>query len=471
MKKQLIYPAIALVAVMGLFASCQKESDNGRSFTLLTTPYGGDDKTTMGTDGATMWEAGSDQIYINSNTTSATVSASEGEYSVEVPDGVERVNGHYYACYPGVASVSSFDNSNYAFTLTIPVNCTISNGQIHAPMMGIDDGSTLRFTNVCSLLKITFPAAVPGRTVTITETGSGAMPLTGDFTYTYGIGWTNTSQTNTGTTLTITTDAAAIYVPLPAGNHQLSISGDQFVTNSMNTVVTMAPGVIYPITMKPYVFPVSNTQKVRMSPGFLYKQGDTYKFDGQIQYNLTNTTSGTYSNSSSATNGQYKCYFTWTEAMNGGSDNNPGSFTVEGYGSGWKLLTQTQGQYIVDHCKHAHVTINGVNGLILAPEGCNATIQGASGITWNTGTTSQTFHNCTNWEALKSVGCVFLPASGKIESGTTLTETGTEGYPWTATQYKSTTSAYNFYFYSNYLIITYGTKTHRRSVELVQFVD
>ena len=456
MKKTTTLAAIALLAASMMFGGCKKDTGNDGFFRLATPGYTGNDKTTIDNDRHTCWEA-NDVLYLNGTTTTnqAIVQQDDDDWIARFNSGIEPVSTHFLVCYPGYAGTGSEANatsfSGSAFTVTFPSSITLDGTTLRCPMMGhaSTSESTITFTNVCALLKLTFPAAMTDRTVTITEIGASTLPISGEYTFTYGSVWTANTPTLTSSnnTLTVTTSAQTVYIPVPAGNHKLRIAGAADGTIQMNNAVNMQAGHIYSITAataaSSHVFSVSATEKVRFAPGNLYLEGTTYKFDNQIRYNLSNATSGSYDNSASSSNGQYQYYFTWSEALNGGSNNNPGTFTVDGYGSGWRLITKAHGNYLVEHSPHSYVTINSVNGIIIAPDDCNtSTVAPAGGATW--GNTS--YAACTNWSDLEAAGCVFLPASGILQSRG-ISYVPDQGYYWSATQ--TGDNAYLLYFQNN----------------------
>lgn len=138
--------------------------------------------------------------------------------------------------------------------------------------------------------------------------------------------------------------------------------------------------------------------KVRFAPGNLYKQGDTYKFETTICYNRGDESTS-------------KCYFTWNEAMSGSANDKSGTYSVDGYGDGWRMLTSEQWQYLIEHSKHATASVNGVNGMIIAPDGCKVAP------TYNSWDTPNLYKECLNWKALQAAGCIFLPITGLFDNG------------------------------------------------------
>lgn len=128
-------------------------------------------------------------------------------------------------------------------------------------------------------------------------------------------------------------------------------------------------------------------------------------------------------------------------------------------GSDWRTLTNAEWDYIVDtrasgatvegnsDARFVLITIrtddNSVRGMLLFPDGYD---QGTpSGVTWSASDINahgiSITASCTvaGWEALEAAGCVFLPCAGQRD-GTTISNTGTQGYYWTVTSNTGTKS-------------------------------
>lgn len=289
MRKVISKTTFILFAAVLFMTGCKNEKE--QVFTLDMPQFTGEDKTTFGSNNTTNWTVG-DAILINS--THATVQAG-GSVMTEP---VTSVGGMYYSIYPGRATASSFNNTN-GYTFTMPTTYNYSANELKAPMFGIcPAGETvIRYTNLFTLLKLDF-VTIPTQ-VTITSTNSA---ITGDFSASYNKAtgeWTLVSPepNSSNKTLTITNNgyASVMYIPLPAGNHKLTIegvsnvSGTNVVTpfyKAMASQQYMQRSIVYRIKCA-HPFSVSATKKVYFSPGNLqYYNTSTYpvSLDGNARW-------------------------------------------------------------------------------------------------------------------------------------------------------------------------------------------
>lgn len=207
----------------------------------------------------------------------------------------------------------------------------------------------------------------------------------------------------------------------------------------------------------------NNPVKVRIAPGNLYKQGDTYNFDTTICYNKGDENTS-------------KCYFTWDEAMNGSANDKSGTYSVDGYGDGWKMLTDAQWNYLVKNSKHASAKINGITGMIIAPDGCTLSPEYS---TWDND------DECTNWPDLQAAGCIFLPSTGLFVDGNVI-GTGGSGRYWSSSRgnsdeggtmgegtstYESNVCSWHLFFMEQGAAMLNGNNAEGYSVRLVQDVQ
>lgn len=272
MKKLFSIASLALLAASMLMTGCKKDND-GNIFHLQIQQYQGQNKTTLGDNGATLWVNG-DEVYVNGaeDANIATVSVSSTGATAEVTGA--PVNGKYYFFYPGNATVTRFDASAKSFTYTMPSQFTFDANALKAPMAGVSNGQEVTFANLCTMLKLEF-FIIPQKVVI---TAAENDPLCGSFTAAYGAdGWTvSTSSTSNTITILNPNQSPYIYVPLPAGNHQLAITAykettdaNALVTRSMNGSQTMAMSTLYDIPMNAHPFTVANGKQVYFSPGNL----------------------------------------------------------------------------------------------------------------------------------------------------------------------------------------------------------
>ena len=111
----------------------------------------------------------------------------------------------------------------------------------------------------------------------------------------------------------------------------------------------------------------------------------------------------------------------------------------------WRTLTKDEWDYIINgrsgNIRYARAQVNGVNGLILVPDGWDNSVYelknvNSGGNNWDVNTIYQSI-----WEnTLEPAGCVFLPNAGwrSINSvGIRIYETGTNGNYWSSTAYNT----------------------------------
>ena len=136
------------------------------------------------------------------------------------------------------------------------------------------------------------------------------------------------------------------------------------------------------------------------------------------------------------------------------------------------LLNQRQnGTDATDVYRYAKSTVNGVSGVILFPDGFSPSdILSVNSPNTSTATYSSNTISQSQWVEFEAAGCVFLPAAG-IRNDTSISNMGTRGYYWSATQYPNT-NGYRpqaFLFSDSLLYAYYGQQKYLGlSVRLVR---
>jgi len=177
--------------------------------------------------------------------------------------------------------------------------------------------------------------------------------------------------------------------------------------------------------------------------------GASSTWTGAAQYGISNATT---------TNSTYTYGNVADEALKSDWGNN--------IDSSWRTLTIDKWQYLFNtrasgstvngtsNARYTHATINGVNGIILFPDG--VTIASGEATQWGAiNGTSAWGTQCTSdqWTALAAKGCVFLPAAGDRFNGTSISSAGDQGLYWSSTSYTTDSNpAYCIKFGSNSLI-------------------
>ena len=229
-------------------------------------------------------------------------------------------------------------------------------------------------------------------------------------------------------------------------------------------------------------FSVSDTQKIRFAQGNLQYVGSTWMFadfqweifgDAQSDNHRDLFGWGTANepNKVSANPADYADFTDWgvNPISNGGNEANA-----------WRTLTNNEWQYLLDTRTNAYNlqnlgSVNGVNGLIILPddwelpEGVSFTSCEESGESGNSISYSDNTYTAEQWAVMETAGAVFLPAAG-YRVGSDVSDVDEKGYYWSATL-ATDAAAYNGYFDSHYLGLSYKARYYGSSVRLVQDVD
>ena len=154
----------------------------------------------------------------------------------------------------------------------------------------------------------------------------------------------------------------------------------------------------------------------------------------------------------------------------------------------WCTLTSNEWGYLIRGRANAQKlfalgTIDGINGVILLPdgwilpEGVTFNPSTENGLEWNGVNYHNTASGANNyadntytleeWTKMETNGAVFLPAAGYRSSGTTIYYMGTQGYYWSATQ-NGARYAYTLNFHKDILTYYNGYRREGQSVRLVR---
>jgi hypothetical protein len=229
-------------------------------------------------------------------------------------------------------------------------------------------------------------------------------------------------------------------------------------------------------------FSVSDTKQVYFSKGNLrYVSGAWSFFDNQYDYYATysadawdkfgwSNSTNNYGMSTSTNNNDYKY-----DLVDWG--------TVPGIGSGWRILTLAEWQYLfstrsastvnsVANARYTKGKVNNVYGIILFPD----TYTHPDGVTnpvgindtGNTGWNGNNY-NATDWGKMEAAGCVFLPAAG-YRDGTSVSSLGSSCSYRSSTRYSPSMVQY-IYFESSLLNLeTHNVGYYGQCVRLVREV-
>lgn len=474
MKKKLLgIAALALMASSALMVGCTKE--DGNVFRLKIQQYGNAGKTTLGEGGVTQWVSG-DQLYVNgaSETDIVNVQVTGENYTAHVES--SPINGKYYFFYPGNCTVTGFDGTNKSFTYTMPNRITYNANALNAPMAGASNGQDVNFANICTMLKLEFFKIPTSITITSESTAISGAGFTARYN---GSSWSVTAPaaTDDNKTITITNSnyMPYVYVPLPAGNHKLTITATNVDTKEMSSSVEMVKNTIYPIHFA-HPFSVSDTKKVYFSPGNLYYDNgginatkDKFYFsnkqwDRETSFPVVGGTgnsaqasgniylfrygTSTYSNSNSASP-KYPLLNTLPTTGNLSTDDYDWGYNpiVRGGNKAkiWRTPTTDEWNYLFngrgsDNLLWARARVNNINGIIVFPDGIGT----SCGIinTNNRYAAASTKSIAENdWVTYENKGCVFLPCGSivsNVVSSNRLAISESFVRFWSATPYSAT---------------------------------
>ena len=197
-------------------------------------------------------------------------------------------------------------------------------------------------------------------------------------------------------------------------------------------------------------------QPYSSSPSFSnYHPGGSY----------TNNLTGTYANAD---------WGVYNAISNGG--NRPGL---------WRTLSKVEWDTLLYHrtttsgIRYAKATVNGIPGLIIAPDYCDTLIYILDSINNARATFTSNVITSNQWTILEGEGCVFLPTAGSRTWGQGSRVTGVRfsGKYWTTTRYDGGYSdsdynnAYVMSISNSYMSIGDGLRSLGTSVRLVQDVQ
>lgn len=493
MKKSFFLFSMLLCACAMLMTGCKKDQDQRFKLVIADQPQ---HKTSLGDGYTTNWQV-DDQVYINGTTANdiLTIGTAGNQYTWASDEGlsITPINGNYYAFYAGDAAIvsASIDATEQKFNFTMPSTYTYNPDNLHSPMaaMAADNSGTvvLNFYNLCSLLELEVPLAPLGSNfdIIIEEMDHANVPLSGNFSATYSTaGWATQCVSDAAYTLTVTknTPGTTVYIPIPSGNHKLSITFSNLPGGaSQSANYSFLAGKYYPIntlpstpngvTIAPYPFPTDGNGYAFFGKGNLVFHDNTdpkwSMEDEQWEYTPF-TQSGTTVTASS--------YLVWMVSgmLNPEVPNNvTGTLSPSGYAAilgdsqhtaNWTVPSQSEWNSILGLGTTtplwAYVKINTgsglVNGLFFTPSlsvipstyslrfGTTYGSTNSSTSGWNNSGIPEL--NTTQFHELESLGCIFLPACGYVtfkgNKGTFDDASVGTGYYRTSTAASSNASAY-----------------------------
>ena len=390
----IILAAMTAAAVTVLLPACKKEERVRNAFILQMPGNGHHSKTYLDTVGKdTYWESG-DYIYINGAETHIPVVLPENELAYAQPDGtVEREGGRFYACYPGLATDVGYTSATHTYTFTMPATLAAGSvagipaaARLKAPLVGIDQGRSgsnvmIQFYNTCALLRI---KDVENGNIVFTDfsgklSGPFSVACTGG-TWATMLTYAGNSAADAQLTVTNTAAVNELFVPIPAGSHQLEVVNG-LNTRKMAGAKDFVAGRIYTIEM---VTNVDIGGDVRWTTEYASSGDSIYCSWGESTWKK-NYNSGQYHGPQVAADSTLPLEYDIIHQKLGGD---------------WRLPTKAEWQYLVDSC------------------------------TWTWGTDTAGNHG---YLITKDGSSFFLRAMGHIPQNGKLTNVDSELYYWSST--------------------------------------
>lgn len=252
-------------------------------------------------------------------------------------------------------------------------------------------------------------------------------------------------------TLLSTSERGAYYIAVPAGIALTVYDG--FEGNGDNNVIKstskgLKAGKYYEITVIPAgalpgVFSVSATKQVYFSQGNLY--ADCWDNALYFEENQNSIPSKYVTN--------HVSHLTWSSDIDvAASDTNRGGYlfcdenhkaSVDGSDAIYYALSTEEWLYLFDNHSYNWATVNGVNGIVLAPDGFSGTLSGSY----------------ANDAALAADNLVFLPAAGR-RMNLELSNVGDTGYYWSSSAYDGE-NAYFVHFINSDLCPEFTARRYR----------
>ena len=431
----------------------------------------------------------------------------------------------YYAIYPNQTGLSIKGNRLTCVPIRHEQTLTVNSfGPGDNTAVGANNTTDMFFYNIGALAKIKVVGDMSIKSIKITNNATSDNTLSGqgvinmdnhsivqfcDETY-------NNVIASTTTAIDVTT-GKYFYIVLPPctlNDYTVTITDGsncdhEFVVNDANMIFDRAHVVdlgSFEVENQNFFTINDNGDKVIFSPGNLRYNNGTWEF-------VTPQYASTYTSNSTEPSNNVWEHFSWsTTTTNYGmtTSNDIHSYTGtfkdwgENIGTGWRTPTKAEWIYVFEgnnrhnrvkfsgadynNVRFARASVNGVNGIILFPDGPSLTIDlstmnAPSSInimqmndeeaSWDVFTS----YSATDWNEFEAVGCVFLPAAGIRASSegnasdilNVVLQVGVTGSYWSATGNTNGQDAYSTHFGASYIVDDQNNgRWFGRSVRLVR---
>ena len=479
---------MGIAAVFAIATSCNKIEENssfieGNNRTVITAvakAVGGDTKAHNQYSYDVLWDKG-DQIYVTDGKKANTFTVSDesagtnkGKFTEDTPS--YGITGDIEAFYPEDLK----NGDNYVWPAVQTNNPAVP---MYARQTISGTGAEIvSFSSLGAMLQIVFNSTTPDITVTSVTIKDATKPLSGKFTIDdNGQAIIDDDAENVGITLDLGTgvemgkSAKYFYIAIPAGEYEgdditltftdsdsqaeCVMKSTSFPNIAHNTVgrITLSgkfKGKV-PVGALPGKFTVdADGKQVFFSKGNLqatyHSSTGGYSWDfAANQTDIVGNAPGNTTIGESQTDGAVVSLFGWSTpatyygiATSSNRDEYPGDFIDWGTAycnsydispeDTWRTLSKNEWDYLLQHNKHGWATVNGVAGLVIAPDGFEGSIN----------TVYEPYH-------LSTYNLVFLPAeSSRSGLGVNL-GVGQFGHYYSETRVTGY-SAFSLYFYNGY---------------------
>lgn len=511
MKRQSFIIAIAAMAIMGVFNSCQKEKLAGGTFSATMEQYTDKNTKVVYENGRFGWQL-NDEIRVYRELRDGERHANHyGLYKANQIDGSralfgyqsgngsdvtndEQYVGRYYAFSPSSVfyNFSIHSTGGYSTpTVQLPaIQTTDNNGNLLGFPMYTESAPNdqhLQFRNLCGLMKLSIVkenCTISAISVTTNSAINGQFDVdynAGDPTLTVDGTVTPARKTvtlNFGSPQSINT-ARDFYIALPEANYT-SLEIKIFATNGTTCTKSMLNGTLQ-INRSKYT--VVNLTDIELDfvasahPFTINPSGDRVLFAPANLQAVMNTTDYTVQSYQFATNEwdtvgpanrrDYVYYRGVEDLLYWGTEYN--NMTIDG--EQYRMLSADEWNYLlfdnngrsastvngVDNARYCIAVVNGVKGMVIFPD----TYTHPEGVDLPTNINSTTGGNNYSgdaWAAMKAAGVAFLPDAGSIRSSFSVSN----GRYWCS----DNNSIHLRPFTGS--TITGGNSTHRYAIRLVK---
>lgn len=487
------------IAVAVVFAaSCNKIEENvpsveGNGRTVITAvaeAVGGGTKAHNQYSYDVLWDKG-DRIYVvgedNANTftvSDESAGTNKGMFTEDIPS--YGIKGDIEAFYPASLKV----DNDYVWP-AIQAGNQVPPMYASQTISGTGD-ETVNFSSLGAMIQLVFNSTTPDITITSVTIKDASKPLSGKFTVNGGQAIIDDDAENVGITLDLGTgvemgkSAKYFYIAIPAGEYEGdeitltftdSGSGVQCVMKS-RTFPNIARNTVGRITLSgsfkdkvptgalPGKFTVdADGKQVYFSKGNLqatwHSSTNGYSWDfAANQYDIVGDAPGNTTIGEGQTDGSVVSLFGWSSpatyygiATSTSRDEYPGDFIDWGTAycnssaispeDTWRTLSTNEWDYLLQHNKHGWARVNGVGGLVIAPDGFEGSI-------------STIYEPCH----LSTYNLVFLPAeSSRAGLEVNPYYLGSNGHYYSGTDITGY-SAFSLYFYDGYARCNHTENRH-----------